>query len=136
MGKRLRKKLHRDEFQELGFGIAWHLTHPARAQNDELFFDALLETIRENGLTFGGGGSLTQGSGFVCKAGRGSPSEEGRSRIAAWFRELAAVPATVGPLEDAWHRSPPQVVSVREWIGRGGDVIIVPPVRRSGARRE
>ena len=101
-----------------------------REPSDDLFFGALLETIGGNGLTFGGGGSLTQGSGFVCKAGRGSPSEDDRSHIAAWFRHLAGVSATVGPLEDAWYGSPPQIVSVKEWIGRGGDVLILPPARR------
>jgi|GEM_PF-2281841 len=48
-----------------------------------------------------------EGSGFVCKAGCGSASEEDRARVEGWFRALKPalplpmVSATVGPLEDA-----------------------------------
>ncbi len=131
MKKGLRKKLHRGEFQEFGFGIVWRFTGTISAESNGLFPQALLDMIAASGLTFGGGGSLTEGSGFVCKAGRGSASEEGRSQVAGWFRDFrATMSATVGPLEDAWHEPSPNVTSVRDWIGRGGEVIALPPARR------
>lgn len=129
MRKRLRKKLHRGEFREFGFAVAWHLASPLDAPATDLFFDALVDAVRARGLTFGGGGGPWGGSGFVCKAGRGSATEEDRAAIAEWFRALGpALSVTVGPLEDAW-RGPPQVTSVREWIMRGAEVIVMPPVR-------
>lgn len=85
--------------------------------------------VMARGLTFGGGGGPEEGSGSVCEAGRGSASEEDRARVGEWFRALEpATSATVGPLEDAWH-APPQVTSVREWVGRGAEVIVMPPAR-------
>ncbi len=130
MKKRLRKKKHRGEFREFGFGIAWNFARVLGAPDRDLFFDALLDIVAARGLTFGGGGGAEQGSGFLCKARRDSPSEEDHSQVAEWLRDLApSVSATVGPFEDAWH-GPPQVTSVREWIARGGEVIILPPVRR------
>jgi len=121
MKKRLRKKLHRG---------AWEFAHPLDTQSNDLFFDEFLEMVSARGLSFGGGGVPGQGSGFICKRRCGSASEEDRSLMAEWFRNLGAlVSATVGPLEDAWHSSPPQVTSVQDWIARGGEVIIMPPVR-------
>lgn len=45
MKKRLRKKLHRGEFQEFGFGIAWQFMDPLDADSNNLFFDAMLEMV-------------------------------------------------------------------------------------------
>ena len=129
MKKRLRKKLHQGEFQEFGFCIAWEFAHPLDARSNVLFFDEFLEMVSASGLNFGGGGVPGQGSGFVCKTGRGTASEEDRSLVAGWFKSLGAlVSATVGPLEDAWHNSPPQVTSVKDWIAREGEVIVMPPM--------
>ena len=130
MKKRLRKKLHRGEFQEFGFAVAWHFTPALDDPALNLFFEALIGMAENRGLTFGGGGDAKQGSGFFCKKERGSTSEEDRSVVAAWFQESKpAVSATVGPFEDAWHSQPPQVTRVKEWIGRA-DIIILPQVRR------
>lgn len=131
MNKRLRKKLHRGEFQEFGFAITWHFTRPLDTPDLDLFFDALVETASESGLTFGGGGSSEHGSGFLCRKGRGSITEEHRSQVAAWFQEWGpALSATVGPPEDAWQSQSPQVTIIKDWIGRGGDVVIMPPARQ------
>ena len=129
MRKRLRKKLRRGEFRGYGFAVAWQFASALGAQATGLFFDALLDAVQARGLTFGGGGGSRGGSGFVCKAKRGSATEEDRAEIAGWFRALEpALSATVGPLEDA-RQGPPQVTSVREWIVRGAEVIVMPPVR-------
>jgi uncharacterized protein YggL (DUF469 family) len=130
MKKRLRKKLHRGEFQEFGFAVAWQFTS---AQDDEtlnLFFQALVKMVEDRELTFGGGGDTKQGSGFFCKKGRGSTSEEDRSLVTKWFGDLGpVVSAKSGTLEDAWHSQSPQVTVVKDWIGRA-DIIILPQVRR------
>ncbi len=130
MKKRLRKKLHRGEFQEFGFAVAWQFTPALDDPYLNLFFAALMEMAQDRGLTFGGGGDPKQGSGFFCKKERCSTSEEDRSLVADWFRTLEpTVSVTIGPPEDAWHSQPPQVTTVRDWIGRA-DIIILPQVRR------
>ncbi len=130
MKKRLRKKLHRGEFQEFGFAVAWQFAPALDDECLDLFFQALVKVAEDRQLTFGGGGDSKQGSGFFCKKKHASTSEEDRSLVAEWFRELEpAVSATIGFHEDAWHSKPPQVTTVREWIGRA-DMIILPPVRR------
>ena len=61
MKKRLRKKLHKGEFQELGFNLTFDY---AKADNEELFdkfFDSFIaEAIEGNGLECGGGGYFHQ----------------------------------------------------------------------------
>lgn len=128
--KRLRKKLHRGEFQEFGFAVAWQFTPALDDEALDLFFQVLVKKVENRKLTFGGGGDLQQGSSFFCKKGRGSTSEEDRTFVAQWFRELEpVVSATVSLPEDAWHSQPPQVTIVRDWIGRA-KIIILPQVRR------
>ncbi len=130
MKKRLRKKLHQGEFQGFGFAVAWRFTPALDDEALDLFFQALVKNVENRKLTFGGGGDLQQGSGFFCKKGRGSTSEEDRTFMAQWFQELEpAVSATVSLPEDAWHSQPPQVTTVRDWIGRA-NIIILPQVRR------
>ena len=131
MKKRLRKKLRRGEFQEFGFSLAWQFSPQRDAPGRDLFLDALLERITALGLTFGGGGGMAQGGGFVCKAERGSPSEANRLEVAAWFPEQGAdVAGSVGPLVDAWHPATVQVKCIREWIESRAEIIILPPVQK------
>ncbi len=131
MRKRVRKKLHRGEFQELGFSIAWQFTRPLDAEAIDLFFDALIEMVTAKGLNFGGGGGPEQGSGFICKVRRGSALETDRAFAAQWFQGLGpTVSVTVGPLEDAWYGSSSQVTKVREWVKNSGEIIVMPPVTR------
>jgi len=103
--KRLRKKLHIDEFQELGcevhFQVVDNLSHDA--------FDAVVDTfiseaIEAHGLLCGGGGKNPEWSIFVTRQGRRSVTEEHRRAIETW---LAARPEVnvvqIGPLVDAWY---------------------------------
>lgn len=126
MKKRLRKKLHRGEFQELGFAVTWQFIDPLDAEELDTLFHALLALVEGRGLTFGGGGDLKQGSGFLCKKGRGSVAEEDSTRMVEWFEALGpTVSATVGPHEDAWHTRA-EFTIVRDWIARDAPVIILP----------
>lgn len=126
MRKRLRKKLHRGEFQELGFIVSWQFTPLLDTSDLDTFFDALLALIESRGLTFGGGGGPKQGSGFLCKKGRGSVTEEDSTKVVEWFGSLGpTVSATVGPPEDAW-QTRAEVTIVRDWIARDAPRIILP----------
>lgn len=99
--RRLRKKLHVGEFQELGFGFEVEFKTPATSELQELMIDCFLsEVIEPRLLAFGG----WIGGGFITCDGRGSVLEDDREAIQNW---LAARPeigeVRVGPLKDAWH---------------------------------
>jgi len=103
--KRLRKKFHVGEFQELGyevrFQVADNLSHDA--------FDAVVEAfisqaIEAQGLVCGGGGKNPTWSVFVTRQGRGSVTEEHRQAIETWLAAQPGVNAVqIGPLVDAWY---------------------------------
>lgn len=100
--RRLRKKLHVDEFREDGFHLRVVLRALSAAEADR-FWDAFLaEAIEARGLTYGGGEE-----GFVA-ALRGSATEADRDAVRDW---LAARPevvsAAIGPLVDAWYDDAP-----------------------------
>ncbi len=128
MKKRLRKKLHRGEFQEFGFPVAWQFSPALDSEGCELFFDALIGKVEAAGLSFGGGGGPEGGSGFLCLAKRGSASEKDRVQLAEWFRKLE-IEVTVGPLEDAWHGPEPQFESAKAAIKRDEQMVLLPPAR-------
>ena len=97
--RRLRKKLHVDEFRELGFAVRFVLAPSDDPLASLRFWDAFLaEAIEAQALQYGGGAE-----GFVC-AERGSVAEAQRAQVRDWL--LARGEATqveVGPLVDAWY---------------------------------
>ena len=105
MRKRLRKKLHVGEFQELGcevrFQVVDNLSHDA--------FDAVVDAfisqaIEAHGLLCGGGGKNPEWTVFVTREGRGSVTEEHRHAIERWLAARPEVKTVqIGPLIDAWY---------------------------------
>jgi hypothetical protein len=96
--RRLRKKLHVDEFREDGFRVRFTLHALSAAEAHRFWDDLLAEAIEVHGLTWGGGED-----GFVMPA-RGSATDAHREAVRAWLAarpEVASV--DVGPLVDAWH---------------------------------
>lgn len=96
--RRLRKKLHLGEFQELGF---FYEATIKDGIDEHAFIDALLsEAIEPNGLGFGG----WVGGGAVSRQSRGSVSEEERQAVLDWLArrpEVLSLSATA--LVDMWH---------------------------------
>lgn len=99
--RRLRKKLHLDEFQELGFDVETELKQALTGNAEEELLIAFIEGVIEpRGLIYGGGVEC----GFVCKSGGGSATNEDRAAVQEWLAaraEFAAV--TVRELSDAWY---------------------------------
>jgi len=57
MKRRLRKKLHKAEFQELGFNLEFDLSETDNKDFYEKFLDSFIsEAIENSGLECGGGG--------------------------------------------------------------------------------
>lgn len=99
--KRLRKKLHIDEFQEMGFPYATTLKSELSEEASCELLDAFLtEVIESRDLALGGG--LT--SGYIARAGRGSVSNDDRIAVEAWLCSRSEFESVeVGQLQDAWY---------------------------------
>jgi uncharacterized protein len=101
--KRLRKKLHKGEFMEFGFSIAFSLPKEMDANTEDAFIDRFLtEAIDVQNLFFGGGiGKNT--SGFVTLIKRGSTTEAHRQHVKIWLSAQTNVSnIEIGELQDAW----------------------------------
>jgi uncharacterized protein YggL (DUF469 family) len=104
MKKRLRKKLHRGEFQELGCAVRF------RCADDisDHAFDAVIEAfisqaIEARSLMCGGGGQKPAWHVFVTVERRGSVTEAHRVAMQQWLTTRPEVDEfQVGPLVDAW----------------------------------
>ena len=97
--RRLRKKLHIAEFQELGFEyeITWQ-TFPTATQQDE-FLDAWIALVEARDLVLGGGPT----SGFICGR-RKSPTPSDNKALQDFLSQWPSVPQVViGKMVDAWY---------------------------------
>jgi uncharacterized protein len=101
--RRLQKKLHVGEFQELGFEISFQFQKDlANDLINQFWDDFIIEAIEQNGLAFGGG---TQGFASLWK--RGSVTEVHRDLVRKWLSlrpELLSF--ELGELVDAYY--PPE----------------------------
>lgn len=99
--RRLRKKLHLGEFQQLGFEVSITLKPNLGIDDLDHFLDEfILDAIEKNGLAFGGGTDC----GFITTWKRGSASEAHRTIVENWLSQRQEVVAVaLGPLVDAWY---------------------------------
>lgn len=109
MKKRLRKKLRKGEFREMGFFISFHFDEKLSQSKVDELFDKFLELLEDNNLGVGGGFSTTKGyfdfKGFVTWDGRGTVLEKHRTLIDKWLKEQGSVIKNykIGVLVDAWY---------------------------------
>lgn len=98
--RRLRKKLHVGEFQELGFVISFSLRPDLLEAQTVCFWDSfILEAIESHGLVFGGGSE-----GFISARGRGTTTEAHREMVQAWLiSRPEVVSAQSGSHIDSWY---------------------------------
>lgn len=104
MKKRLRKKLHLGEFQELGFQVRFRLPDDWHEADLERFLDAfIMDAIEREGLVCGGGCGRVWDI-VVSRPHRGSATETDRASVHQWLvRHQTASDITIGPLVDMWH---------------------------------
>ena len=103
--RRLRKKLHVGEFQELGFEVRFSWRSDAEHDFDEKL-NEWIDFVESKGWAFGGGGSTKRKTieGFIAKFGRGTLKEEDRLQAEKWFDEKEWIESfEVELLKDAWH---------------------------------
>lgn len=105
MKKRLRKKLRRGEFQELGFEICFRAAEDISEETFDNVVDAFIsQAIEANGLICGGGGRKPEWEVFVTLDRRGSATEMHRQTVQRWLATYPEISTTqVGPLVDAWY---------------------------------
>ncbi len=100
--RRLRKKMHIDEFQELGFTANWSFAEGTSEEQIDSTVDALInEVIAPNGLAFDGSGYL-QWEGLICLEKLGKCTDEHRELVRNWLTAHDLKDVTVSELFDVW----------------------------------
>src|SRR2546428_9595189 len=83
--KRLRKKLHVGEFQELGREVGFQVVDNLSHDAFDTVVDAFIsQAIEAHGLLCGGGGKNPEWSVFITREGRGSVTEVHHPAIERW----------------------------------------------------
>lgn len=100
--RRIRKKMRVDEFQELGFDIAWKFEEGTSNDQIDAFLDKFFaQAIEPQGLGFGGEGDLLW-HGLVCTQKIGKCTDENRKTVEKWLTDNGAKSVTVSELYDVW----------------------------------
>jgi len=109
MKKRLRKKLYKDEFKEIGFEIKCSFNDEISESNFDRFIDDFIDVIEGKGLVFGGGGShKISWEGIISREKKYSRTDESdRLFISNWIKSRREVrDYTLGRDIDLWY--PPE----------------------------
>lgn len=100
--RRLRKKLHIEEFQELGFSVAWRFAEGVTVEDIDGTLDAFIdEVIEPNGLAFDGSGYL-QWEGLICLQKIGHCTDAHREQVKNWLEARKMTEVKVSDLFDFW----------------------------------
>lgn len=100
--RRIRKKLHVDEYQELGFDIAWKFEEGTSNQEIHDFIDKFFaQAIGANGLGFAGEGDLLW-HGLICTQKSGKCTQEHINLVVDWLTKHGAKSVTPSALYDFW----------------------------------
>ncbi|XKM14628.1 YggL family protein [Orbaceae bacterium ac157xtp] len=100
--RRLRKKLHIEEFKELGFTVSWSFAENTDEDTlDKVIDDFITQVIDPNGLAYDGSGYLNW-KGIVCTQKLGNCTEEHRKLVGDWLEKQGLTNVKVGQLIDIW----------------------------------
>ncbi|PWC14887.1 hypothetical protein B4923_02250 [Brenneria roseae subsp. americana] len=100
--RRLRKKLHIDEFQELGFSVSWRFPAGTSVEDIDRIVDKFVDDVIEpNGLAFEGSGYL-QWEGLICLQKIGHCTDEHRQLVSRWLEEQKLTDVKVSDVFDIW----------------------------------
>lgn len=100
--RRLRKKLHVDEFQEFGFSVDFRFAPDTAVEVIDETLDAFIsEVIEPNKLAFEGSGYLNW-EGLVCLQEIGKCTEEHRVLVSKWLEARGLSDVSTSELFDVW----------------------------------
>ncbi|SNU37568.1 hypothetical protein KOSB73_40114 [Klebsiella grimontii] len=100
--RRLRKKMHIDEFQEVGFSVAWRFAEgTSEEQIDQTVNDLIEEVIEPNKLAFDGSGYLSW-EGLICLQEIGKCTEEHQAIVRKWLEDRGLADVRTSELFDIW----------------------------------
>ncbi|OCG19059.1 hypothetical protein A9G28_00050 [Gilliamella sp. Fer1-1] len=100
--KRLRKKLHIEEFKELGFTVSWSFDEGTSEETlDNIVDQFILEAIQPNGLAYEGSGYLNW-QGIICTQKLGNCTEEHRDVVTKWLEDHGLKNVKTSQLIDIW----------------------------------
>jgi uncharacterized protein YggL (DUF469 family) len=113
MNRRIRKKLHRGEFNTLGFEV--RATFDPPLVDVDRFFDEWIAFVEDNGLAVGGGMNSRQLGQFVTRIRRGrriganryrwidqNATEADRELVQEWLLDHGAKTTVAAPLKGPW----------------------------------
>ena len=101
MKKRLRKKLHKDEYQQLGLEVAFDYTETKENAFDQ-FLDDLIDFVERHGLFIAGGGDLHLK--YLVYTEKTSISPDQRQSLIDWLNQHPDVSNVVDcGLCDLWY---------------------------------
>ena len=100
--RRLRKKMHIEEFQEVGFSVAWRFSEGTSGEQvDQIVDDFINEVIEPNKLAFDGSGYLAW-EGLICLQEIGKCTEEHQAIVRKWLEEHKLEEVRTSELFDVW----------------------------------
>lgn len=100
--RRLRKKMHIDEFKELGFSVGFSFPEGSSEEAIDKTVDALIaDVVDPHGLAFDGSGYL-QWQGLICLQKTGKCTEEHRELVRKWLEDRKLNQIQVSELFDVW----------------------------------
>ena len=100
--RRLRKKMHIEEFQEVGFSVAWRFPEGTSVEQIDQDVDAFInEVIEPNKLAFDGSGYLAW-EGLICLQQIGQCTEEHQKLVKDWLEAHGMKNVVVSDLFDVW----------------------------------
>ncbi|VFS39959.1 protein YggL [Enterobacter cancerogenus] len=100
--RRLRKKMHIEEFQEVGFSVAWRFPEGTSVEQIDQDVDAFInEVIEPNKLAFDGSGYLAW-EGLICTQEVGKCTEEHQALVRKWLEDHKMEDVRVSELFDVW----------------------------------
>lgn len=105
---RQRKKMHLDEFQELGFLVKFNFAEGTGIDQIDSTVDRFIEeVIKANGLAYEGNGYLAW-EGLVCLEKLGKCDENHRQLVKTWLENNGLQNVQVSELFDIWWDYPAQ----------------------------
>lgn len=105
MKKRLRKKLHKGEFQELGFSVSFNIRQDSVEEGMDIF-DSFINAVEDMNMYVGGlyDSEKAKASMFVVSKQCRSVTEDERCKVVEWLESDSRFEnVNAGRLVDAWY---------------------------------